>query len=69
MAIFQALNREGVTIVLVTHEPDIARHTDRIVTFRDGRVIKDENVENSLDANEMLKGLVEQNLIYQENIG
>src|SRR5690606_30331690 len=39
MALFQELNREGVTIVLVTHEPDIARHTGRIVRFRDGRII------------------------------
>lgn len=69
MAIFQALNREGVTIVLVTHEPDIAQHTDRIVTFRDGMVIKDEEVGNSIDANEILEELVKQNLIYQENIG
>jgi len=34
MDLFQELNREGVTIILVTHEPDIAQHTKRIVTFR-----------------------------------
>jgi putative ABC transport system ATP-binding protein len=38
MAILQALNREGITIVLVTHEDDIARHARRIITFRDGLV-------------------------------
>lgn len=69
MAVFQALNQEGVTIILVTHEPDIARHTDRIVTFRDGMVISDEKVTNRLDANEILDQLVKQNLIYQENTG
>ena len=42
MAIFQRLNRErGLTIVLVTHEADIAAYADRIVTFRDGRVVAD----------------------------
>ena len=68
MAIFQALNREGVTIILVTHEPDIARHTDRIVTFRDGMVIKDEKVTDRLDANEVLEEMVKQNLVFQENM-
>jgi len=42
MAIFQRLNREhGLTIVLVTHEPDISAYAERIVTFRDGRVVAD----------------------------
>ncbi|MRR49795.1 MAG: ABC transporter ATP-binding protein [Rhodocyclaceae bacterium] len=41
MALLQALNREGITIVLVTHEHDIAEFASRIVTFRDGRVIED----------------------------
>jgi putative ABC transport system ATP-binding protein len=42
MAIFQRLNREdGLTIVLVTHEAEIAAHADRVITFRDGRVVGD----------------------------
>src|SRR5213594_2596677 len=41
MAIFQELNAHGITIVLVTHEPDIADHCSRVVRFRDGRVIED----------------------------
>ena len=42
MTIFQRLNREdGLTIVLVTHEADIAAHAGRIITFRDGRVVAD----------------------------
>jgi len=44
MAIFQDLNREGATIVLVTHERDIALFTSRIAFFRDGRLISDEKV-------------------------
>ncbi len=41
MALLQALNREGITIVLVTHEPDIADHASRTITFRDGHVVAD----------------------------
>ena len=48
MGIFQRLNREGVTIVMVTHEPDIAEHTKRIVAFKDGRIVKDESVLNPI---------------------
>lgn len=48
--IFQQLNSEGATIVMVTHEPDVAAHTKRIVTFRDGRTISDEIVKNPLKA-------------------
>jgi putative ABC transport system ATP-binding protein len=44
MAIFQRLNREGISVVLVTHEPDIAQHAMRTVMFRDGRIVKDEPV-------------------------
>jgi putative ABC transport system ATP-binding protein len=41
LALFQALNREGATIVLVTHDADIARHARRVVRFKDGRVLED----------------------------
>jgi putative ABC transport system ATP-binding protein len=50
MAIFQRLNREGRTIVLVTHEPDIAEHAKRIIRFRDGKIVADEAVRNPRDA-------------------
>lgn len=48
--IFQQLNKEGATIVMVTHEPDVAVHTKRIVTFKDGREISDEMVEAPIKA-------------------
>src|SRR5206468_4094566 len=46
MALFQALNDQGITIVLVTHEPDIAVYAKRIVEVRDGRIRRDEQVLN-----------------------
>ena len=42
MAILQRLNDQGITIVLVTHEPDIATYCKRVVLFKDGRVIRDQ---------------------------
>ena len=50
MGIFQQLNREGVTIVMVTHEPEIAEHTNRIVAFKDGIIVRDELVANPTQA-------------------
>jgi putative ABC transport system ATP-binding protein len=44
MALFQALNQQGITVILVTHEPDIAEHTGRIVELRDGRIVRDDPV-------------------------
>jgi len=41
MALFQELSRAGITLLLVTHEPDIARYTSRVVVMRDGRVQTD----------------------------
>jgi putative ABC transport system ATP-binding protein len=46
MEIFQRLNDEGTTVVMVTHEPDVAQYTKRIVTFRDGIILSDKPVEN-----------------------
>lgn len=51
MGIFQELNDEGVTIVMVTHEPDIAMHTKRAVVFKDGNIISDNPVENRIILN------------------
>jgi putative ABC transport system ATP-binding protein len=48
MALMQALSRQGMTIIIVTHEPDIAAFAGRIITFRDGQVLSDEpNQPNS----------------------
>jgi len=46
MALFQELNEQGNTIVLVTHEPDVAVYATRIVEVRDGRIRRDHPVEN-----------------------
>jgi putative ABC transport system ATP-binding protein len=51
MDIFQKLNRErGITIVLITHEHDIAEYGQRTVSFRDGRVVTDRLIEKRRDA-------------------
>lgn len=55
MAIFQRLNEEGVTVLIVTHEPDIAEHTKRIMTFSDGYLTSDTKVENPLNAEDILR--------------
>jgi putative ABC transport system ATP-binding protein len=54
MALFQALNEEGVTVVLVTHERDIAQYAKRVVELRDGRVVRDEAVRDGRVAREDL---------------
>lgn len=51
MSIFQRLHKEGNTIILVTHEPDIAQYTHRIIRFRDGHIERDEVVINPRIAN------------------
>jgi putative ABC transport system ATP-binding protein len=50
MEIFQRLNRQGLTIVLVTHEPDIAQYAARVISFRDGRVLRDHANETPRNA-------------------
>jgi putative ABC transport system ATP-binding protein len=60
MAILQRLNRRGITIVLVTHEDDIAHHASRIVAFRDGHLRTDAPVEAPTDAEAALRALPEE---------
>lgn len=50
MGIFQSLNAQGITIVLVTHEPDIANYAERRILFRDGKVIEDAPVTSRRSA-------------------
>jgi putative ABC transport system ATP-binding protein len=54
MAIFQELNEQGLTVLLVTHEPDIAQHARRIVTFRDGVLLSDVSLSKRRLAREEL---------------
>jgi putative ABC transport system ATP-binding protein len=57
MALFQDLNRQGKTVVIVTHEEEIALHCKRVIRFKDGRVLVDEKVKEQVDAREILKKL------------
>ncbi len=57
LEIFQTLNDQGLTIVLVTHEPDIAEFAKRNIQFRDGKIRKDELVKNRPLAAEVLKNM------------
>jgi putative ABC transport system ATP-binding protein len=50
MAVFQKLNAEGKTVVVITHEPDIARYARRVITFRDGRIVEDRAGEGAVAA-------------------
>jgi putative ABC transport system ATP-binding protein len=60
MGIFQDLNRRGMTVIMVTHELDIARYCLRTVVMRDGRIVRDEPVRDRLDAVDELKKLKEE---------
>src|SRR5881396_2203462 len=60
LALLQRLNEAGLTIVLVTHEPDIAMHAGRTLTFRDGRLLRDDPVSSPRDAAAQLALLEEE---------
>jgi len=49
MQVLQELNREGMTIVLITHEPDIARCARRMIVLRDGQVVEDRPMDGCRD--------------------
>ncbi|MDD2447304.1 MAG: ABC transporter ATP-binding protein [Tissierellia bacterium] len=57
MEIFQQLNDEGATIIMVTHELDIAMHTKRMLVCRDGEIIEDKLVENQIIINKQEESL------------
>ncbi len=62
MAVLQDLNHQGITIVLVTHERDIAQYAKRIVQMKDGLIIRDAPVENPRDARKDLEETVPETL-------
>jgi putative ABC transport system ATP-binding protein len=63
MAIFQRLNKEqGITVVFVTHEPDIASHTQRVIRMRDGKMLSDEKVEKPRLAIDVLAALPDEHI-------
>jgi putative ABC transport system ATP-binding protein len=57
MSVFQELNDQGITIIVVTHEPDIAEYTKRVIEMRDGEIRRDMVIRNRRNAAEALAGL------------
>jgi putative ABC transport system ATP-binding protein len=57
MALFQELNEQGITILVVTHEPDVACYAKRLVEVRDGRILRDEPLPNRRQAADDLRAL------------
>ena len=60
MGLFQQLNEQGITLVMVTHELDIARFTKRNIVMRDGRVLSDQAVTDRLVATKELERIREE---------
>lgn len=59
LALFQELNRTGKTVVIVTHEDEVAMHCKRVVRFRDGVIESDDIVDKPVDAREVLAEMVD----------
>jgi putative ABC transport system ATP-binding protein len=55
LRIFQELNENGISVVMVTHEADVGQHAKRVIRVRDGRVVSDEQVAQRLSAVELLR--------------
>ena len=68
MAVLQALNDYGLTIVLVTHEPDIAAFATRQIAFRDGRVVRDEATPQVRRARAELEVIADPSIVGGENV-
>jgi putative ABC transport system ATP-binding protein len=65
MGVFQKLNDQGITIVMVTHELDVARYTKRMVILRDGKILTDEAVLDRLNAEQELGKLKQEHQAVQ----
>jgi putative ABC transport system ATP-binding protein len=68
MALFQELNDQGITILLVTHEPDVAQYAKRIVEVRDGRIVRDHAVKNRHRAADDLERVIAEQQRSEEEI-
>ena len=55
MALFQQLHQDGATVVIVTHDPEVAQHVNRIIRIRDGMIVADEVVANPVRAVDRLQ--------------
>ncbi len=55
LAVFQTLNEQGITLILVTHEPDVATYAKRVVSMKDGRILTDSPVAERLVAADMIE--------------
>ncbi len=64
MSVFQDLNDQGITILLVTHEPDIAEYTRRIIVMRDGRIVGDRPVHDRRNAKKNLEAMPDADDLY-----
>ena len=60
MGVFQKLNEQGITLVMVTHELDVAQYTRRMIVMRDGKIVSDNPVQNRLNAADELRRLEEE---------
>jgi putative ABC transport system ATP-binding protein len=67
MALFQELNDAGITMLIVTHEPEVAQYARRIVEMRDGRILRDHPVEGRRSAAADLRAMMDANPTGQED--
>ncbi len=64
--LFQQLNAEGITIVMVTHERDFAMFAKRIIEMRDGKKVKDMMIKESMNAQHELERILNESIVYED---